>query len=128
MANLHSKVLPSRKRRPPAASYCQYFQDATASTTGAVPPPWPLSAVDFMDVQLRELAQLNDRLNLLSQQLNPLIEACITGRMPVDMFTAVCLLRLPSDVCELTGHAEPVTASNHRRWIQVNARRQLEER
>jgi hypothetical protein len=88
----------------------------------------PLSVTDFMDVQVGELAQLNCRLNRLSQQLNQLIEACVTSRVPVDMFTAVCLLRLQSDVRELTGHAEQVTESNYQRWIQVNARRQPEER
>ena len=127
MANLHSKVLPSRKRRPLAASYCQYFQDATASTAGAIPPPWPLNAADFMDVQLRELARLNDRLNRLSQRFNPLIEACITGIVPVDVLTAVCLVRLHGEVHELTGYAEQVTASNYQHWIQVNARRPSEE-
>ena len=127
MANLHSKVLPSSKRRPLAASYCQYFQNATASTAGAVPSPWPLSTADFMDLQLRKL-QLHDRLNRLNQQFNPLIEACFTGTVPIDVLTAVCLVRLRGEVHELTGHAEQVTASNYRRWIQVNARRLPEER
>ena len=128
MANLHSKVLPSSKRKPPAAYYSPYFQDDTASLAGAVPPPWLLSAADFMDVQLQELVQLNDRLNRLNKRFNPLIEAYITGAVPVDVLTAVGLVCLRGEVHELTGHAEQVTASNYRRWIQVNARRQPEER
>lgn len=52
-----------------------------------------LSVTDFMDVQLRKLARLNDRLNLLSKQFNPLIEACLTGRVPVDVLTAVAAWR-----------------------------------
>ena len=80
-----------------------------------------------MDVQLRELTQLNDRLSQLSKQFNPFIEACLTGTVPIDVLTAVGLVRLRDDVHELTGHAEQVTESHYQRWIQVK-RRQLEER
>ena len=40
-----------------------------------------LSVTDFMDVRLRKLARLNDRLNLLSKQFNSLIEACLNRKI-----------------------------------------------
>jgi hypothetical protein len=81
-----------------------------------------------MDLQLRELAQLNCRLDKLSNGLDQRVAACLNGGMPIDLFTAVCLIRLRSDVCELARPADPVAQSNWRRWIQVNTRRQPEER
>ena len=126
MASPHSKEFPPCQRR---LLVIPAFPDDTDShTTSALAPPWPLSAADFMDLQLRELTQLYDRLNRLNRQFNPFIEACLAGIVPIDALTAVCLVRLRGEVHELTGHAEQVAASNHQRWIQVTTRRPLEAR
>jgi hypothetical protein len=74
------------------------------------------------------IAQLSDRLNRLNRHFNPFIEACLASIVPIDALTTVCLVRLRGEVHELTGHAEQVTASHYQRWIQVNTRRQPEER
>ena len=125
MATTDSKVLSSSKRRPLATLYYHYFQDDTDSRTAcALPSPFPLSAADCMDAQLRERVQLYDRLNRLSQQFNPpLIEAYIAGTVPADVLTAVCLVRFRHDVHELTRQTGQVMASNQQRWLQVNIRR-----
>ena len=121
MASPHSKEFPPRQHKPlviPA------FSDDTGSrTTSVLAPPWPLSATDFMDMQLRELARLNDRMNRLNRQFNPFIEVCLAGIVPIDALTAICLVRLRGDIQELTGHAKQVITGNYQRWIQVNARR-----
>ncbi|HYQ92340.1 MAG TPA: hypothetical protein VES89_09790 [Candidatus Competibacteraceae bacterium] len=125
MASPHSKEFSPCQRRPlviPA-----FPDDADSHTASTLAPPWSLSAADFMDVQLQELARLNGRLNQLNQSFNPFIEACLAGIIPIDALTAVCLVRLRGEVQELTGHTEQVTASHYQRWTQVR-RRQSEER
>ena len=121
MASPHSREFPPRQHKP--LGIPAFPDDTDSRTASALVPPWPLSAADFMDLQLRELARLNDRLNRLNRQFNPFIEACLAGIVPIDVLTAVCLVRLRDEVLELTGHTEQVTASNHQRWIQVSARR-----
>ena len=121
MANLHSKEFSPCQRRPLVIP--SFPDDTDNHPASALALPWPLSAADFMDVQLRKLARLNDRLNRLNQQFNPLMEACLAGIVPINVLTTVCLVRLRGEVHELTGHAEQVTISNYQRWIQVNARR-----
>ena len=121
MANPHSKEFPPYQRRPLVIPAFPDDTDSRAAST--LIPSWPLSAADFMDLQFRELTQLNDRLNRLSQQFNPFIEACLAGIVPIDVLTTVCLVRWRGEVHQLTGHAEQMTVSNYQRWIQVNARR-----
>jgi len=124
MANPHFREFSPCQHKPLVIP--PFPDDTDSRTASALAPPWPLSAADFMDVQLQELARLNDRLNRLNRlnrQFNPLIEACLAGIVPIDVLTTVCLVRCHGEVHELTGHAEQVTANNYQRWIQVNARR-----
>ena len=111
--------LATRKRRSLAtsASAVKRSINTFARSTNVA------GVTDFMDVQLRELARLYDWLNRLNRPFNPLIEACLAGIVPIDVLTAVCLVRWRGEVHELTGYAEQVTVSNYQRWIQVNARR-----
>ena len=120
MASPHSREFSPRQHKPlviPA-----FPDDTDSRTASALAPPWSLSAADFMDVQLQELARLYAWLNRLNRQFNPLIEACLAGIVPIDVLTTVCLVRCHGEVHELTGHAEQMTVSNYQRWIQVNAR------
>jgi hypothetical protein len=126
MANPHSREFPPCQRLPLVIS--SFSDDTDSRTVSALSPPWPLNAADFMDLQLRELAQLNCRLDKLGNGLDQMVAACLNGSMPIDRFTAVCLIRLRSEVYELARHADPVAPSNWRRWLQMNARRQPEER
>jgi hypothetical protein len=124
MANPHSREFSPRQRRPLVIP--SFPDDTDSCTARALSPPWPLNAADFMDVQFRELARLNDRLNRLSQRFNSLIEVCLTGIVPIDVLTTACLVRLHGEIHELTGHAEQVTVSNYQRWIQVKRRQSAE--
>jgi hypothetical protein len=92
--------IPFLSKYRPLANSCLSYGDSPI--VGIVPLQLPLSAADFMDVQLRELARLNYQLNLLSQRFNPLIEACVTGTVPVNVLTAVYLVRRRGDVHKLT--------------------------
>ncbi|HYQ90982.1 MAG TPA: hypothetical protein VES89_02595, partial [Candidatus Competibacteraceae bacterium] len=124
MANPHSREFSPCQHTP---LVIPVFPDDTDShTASALAPPWPPSAADFMDMQLRELARLNDRLNRLNRPFSPFIEACLAGIVPIDALTAICLVRLRSDIHKLTNHAGQVTVSNYQRWIPVK-RRQSEE-
>ena len=125
MANPHSREFPPCQHK--LLVIPSFPDDIDSRTASALAPPWPLSAADFMDMQLQELARLYAWLNRLNRQFNPFIEACLAGIVPIDALTAVCLVRLRGEVHELTGHAEQVTASHYQRWIQVK-RRQSEER
>ena len=126
MASPHSREFSPCQHKPLVIP--PFPDDTDSHTASALAPPWPLSAADFMDMQLRELTQLNDRLNRLSQRFNPFIKECLAGIVPIDALTAVCLVRLRGDIHELAGHTEQVTASHYQRWIQVKKRRQSEER
>ena len=125
MASPHSREFPPCQHKPlviPA-----FPDDTDSRTASALAPPWSLSAADFMDVQLQELARLYAWLNRLNQPFNPLIEACLAGLVPVKVLITLCLVRLRGEVHELTGHAEPVTASHYQGWILLR-RRQSEEK
>ena len=128
MATTDSKVLPSSPRRPLATPYFHHFRDDTASAAGGVPPPSPICATDFIAAQRHELAPLNGWINRLNQRLNRSIEALVNGSVPIDVLTAVGLIRLQSAVCERARPADPVAQSDRQCWIQVNMRRQSEER
>ena len=125
MASPHSREFPPCQHKPLVIP--SFPDDTDSRTASALAPPWPLDAANFMDVQLRELAHLSDRLNRLNRQFNPLIEACLAGLVPIDALTTVCLVRLRGDIHELTGHAKQVTASHYQRWIPMK-RRQSEEK
>ena len=124
MASPYSREFSPRQHKP--LGIPAFSDDIDSRAASALAPPRPLSATDFMDLQLQELARLNAWLNQLNQSFNPLIEACLAGIVPIDALTAVCLVRWRSEVYELTGHTEQVTASHYQGWILLR-RRQSEE-
>jgi len=126
MANPHCKEFSPRQRRPRVIP--SFPKDTDGRPVSAFSPPWPLNAADLISDQLYTFLKLNRQFNRLSNGFDQMIAACINCRMSVDMFNAVCLFRLRSEVCERATPARPAAQSNRRRWIQVNARRQPEKR
>ena len=85
--------------------------------------PWPStphhSVGDLMDVTLAELEGMVSRLGTIGQEMNRTIDACVKGKVDINVSSVVCLVRLGLDVHELTERIRRLSQSTRDRCAQA---------